>query len=310
MYKRMQSFHMLYIPFIALAFVVFWMTIFGAKLQLPAFGITWSEFTFTPKPKIEVPKEEDIANLNTAYSNLQNSLASTETLKSEIKELHDKTITAIVCSDTNWYFKQLAEKYSQYEEKLLEIEQDISEYEKQYDRYQNLLANIPDYAIALREEKNQEFTESVVPVYELVCSKKEQYMADKDEMYAMYESSQQLADSLYEEYMQWCPGLANAEGGNTPEEEICWILRVVENRIKSSRFPNTLYGVISAPGQYSTFRSGAIYITPPARVRQIVERYLRGEIRVDMPDNVLFQALFVQGPIWKHTSSGEYFCFA
>lgn len=310
MYKRMQSFHMLYIPIIALAFVVFLVTIFGAKLQLPAFGITWSEFTFTPKPKIEVPKEEDIANLNTAYSNLQNSLASTETLKSEIKELYDKTITAIVCSDTNWYFKQLAEKHSQYEEKLLEIEQDISEYERQYDRYQTLLANIPDYAIALREEKNQEFTENVVPVYKLVCSQKERYMADKDEMHSMYESGKQLADSLYEEYMQLCPGLANAEGGNTPVEEICYILKVVENRIKSPKFPNTLREVLWQRNQYSTVASGAIYITPPARVRQIVENYLRGDIRVDeMPDNVLFQSMYINGTIWKHMDSGHYFCF-
>lgn len=135
-------------------------------------------------------------------------------------------------------------------------------------------------------------------------------MADKGEMYAMYESSKQLADSLYEEYMKLCPGLANAEGGSTPVEEICYILRVVENRIKSPKFPNTLREVLWQRNQYSTVASGAIYITPPERVRQIVESYLRGDIRVDeMPENVLYQSRRINGSIWKHMDSGHYFCF-
>lgn len=83
---------------------------------------------------------------------------------------------------------------------------------------------------------------------------------------------------------------------------------VVLNRVNDSRFPNTIYGVLHQSGQYCGF-----YAEPTtqniANAKYLLEN---GSV---LPENVVFQALFVQGsgtycsyydPVFNNTT---YFCY-
>ena len=117
------------------------------------------------------------------------------------------------------------------------------------------------------------------------------------------------------------------EAGNTNEELRQYVAQVVLNRVADSRFPNTIYGVITQRGQYAgnyatTSATQAIkdrdlqrgtnsYATCVASVKQAMMG------RVDMPANVIFQANFRQGTgVWRsvyfnsgYFASTSYFCY-
>lgn len=92
------------------------------------------------------------------------------------------------------------------------------------------------------------------------------------------------------------------EAGHTTEQLRQYVAQVVLNRVEDSRFPDTVKGVITQPGQYSTK-----YAT--------VEAAMMGQ--VEMPSNVLYQANFSQGKgVWKSVyfnsgwyASTSYFCY-
>lgn len=57
---------------------------------------------------------------------------------------------------------------------------------------------------------------------------------------------------------QWLLKTAQAEAGNQGITGQWLVMCVILNRVESEDFPDTVYGVISQPGQFSTFASGAI----------------------------------------------------
>ena len=77
-----------------------------------------------------------------------------------------------------------------------------------------------------------------------------------------------------------------------------WTGAVVMNRVKSPKFPNTVKEVLyqKKPIQYST--TGKFEMA-----RDIWENGTP-----DVPENVLYQATFSQGKIWKQLN-GEIFCY-
>ncbi len=94
------------------------------------------------------------------------------------------------------------------------------------------------------------------------------------------------------------------------------VAAVIMNRVKSDKFPDTVYDVVAQKGQYLIgYANGDPQYTPPPEVfeecRQIATRALRGEI--DCPDNVLYQAEFKQGSgvyeVCKTGYSTTYFCY-
>lgn len=118
------------------------------------------------------------------------------------------------------------------------------------------------------------------------------------------------------------------EAGQTTEQLRQYVAQVAVNRVLDSRFPNTIYGVITQPGQYA-----GKYATEEATQKIKNNDAANGTYhwlncvssakmalmeRVDMPRNVLFQANFTQGTgVWKavHFDSGwfastSYFCYA
>ena len=98
-----------------------------------------------------------------------------------------------------------------------------------------------------------------------------------------------------EEDLDLLARLITAEMGASwvSDEMQLYVGSVVINRMNHELFPDTLYDVIYAKGQYSPTWNGAINNTPDERTienaRQLLER---GSV---LPENVVFQANFPQG---------------
>ena len=83
---------------------------------------------------------------------------------------------------------------------------------------------------------------------------------------------------------------------------------VVMNRVKHHLFPNTLQGVIYAPGQYACVGNYWFNQYPPQECLDIARQLLEGET-FGVPSNVVFQAQFRQGKgIWKQVGV-HYYCY-
>lgn len=117
------------------------------------------------------------------------------------------------------------------------------------------------------------------------------------------------------------------ESGHTTEQLRQYVAQVVLNRVEDSRFPDTVKGVITQPGQYSTKyatveAANAIQATDSKNgtyyygiCEDSVKAAMMGQ--VEMPSNVLYQANFSQGKgVWKSVyfnsgwyASTSYFCY-
>ena len=117
------------------------------------------------------------------------------------------------------------------------------------------------------------------------------------------------------------------EAGHTTEQQRQYVAQVVLNRVEDSRFPDTVKGVITQPGQYSTKyatveAANAIQATDSKNgtyyygtCEDSVKAAMMGQ--VEMPSNVLYQANFSQGKgVWKSVyfnsgwyASTSYFCY-
>lgn len=103
--------------------------------------------------------------------------------------------------------------------------------------------------------------------------------------------------------------LMYAENGSS-ESDDCVLLTgiVVIKRMKSDKYPNTLEGVISQQGQYSTYQTGEIECEPDERCLEIAEEILRFNLQKYYPDNLVYQAEFPQGSKTYKQFGHEYFC--
>lgn len=117
------------------------------------------------------------------------------------------------------------------------------------------------------------------------------------------------------------------EAGHTTEQLRQYVAQVALNRVADSRFPNSVKGVITQPGQYAgkyasaettkaikakDAQNGTYYY---ATCENAVKKAMMGQ--VNMPGNVLYQANFSQGKgVWKSVyfnsgwyASTSYFCY-
>ena len=100
------------------------------------------------------------------------------------------------------------------------------------------------------------------------------------------------------------------EAGSTTEQLRQYVAQVALNRVADSRFPNTVKGVITQPGQYNT-KYAAMETAQTIKnkdttngtynwetCKNSVKQAMMG--KVAMPSNVLYQANFSQGKgLWK-----------
>lgn len=103
------------------------------------------------------------------------------------------------------------------------------------------------------------------------------------------------------------------EAGGSSEEIQLLVANVVINRVNSSRYPNTIYGVLTQRMQYGTMWKYGISFPKWADQKvkdqcySVARRILEGE-RV-CPANVVFQAEFKQGSGVYKEFDGFYFCY-
>lgn len=85
------------------------------------------------------------------------------------------------------------------------------------------------------------------------------------------------------------------------------VASVIMNRVESDKFPNTIFEVLVQPGQYAFVNDEIIWGEPDERAIKNAEYvYWNGS---QIPENVLFQAEFLQGSgVWKQIDN-QYFCY-
>lgn len=103
------------------------------------------------------------------------------------------------------------------------------------------------------------------------------------------------------------------EAGGESEEMQLLVANVIINRVNSPLYPNTIYDVLTQPGQYGTMSVDGISFpswannTDKTQCYNVASRILNGERYC--PENVLFQAEFKQGSgVYKHIGN-MYFCY-
>ena len=111
----------------------------------------------------------------------------------------------------------------------------------------------------------------------------------------------------------------NEAGYGCSDRHMELVAAVVYNRLKSDRFPNTVYDVVVAPSQYHpAYAKDNSYYGKRAResrlwskCQEIATRALKGEI--ECPANVFYQANFEQGSgiykIYETSYSTTWFCY-
>ena len=99
-------------------------------------------------------------------------------------------------------------------------------------------------------------------------------------------------------------------GGHEDDEALLLTGVVVLKRVKSKYYPDTIMGVISQKGQYSTYADGKFWNEPSKRSMRIAKKLLSTDIADDYPDNLVFQAEFEQGRTVYKKLGYEYFCLA
>ena len=99
-------------------------------------------------------------------------------------------------------------------------------------------------------------------------------------------------------------------GGHEDDEALLLTGVVVLKRVKAKYYPDTIIGVISQNGQYSTYADGKFWNEPSSRSMRIAKKLLSTDIADDYPDNLVFQAEFEQGRAVYKKLGYEYFCLA
>lgn len=120
--------------------------------------------------------------------------------------------------------------------------------------------------------------------------------------------------SYTEDDLYWLSRIINAEAGSNWLPD--WFQRdvgsVVLNRVKSTRFANSIKGVAFESGQYYCATSGSIYQTPSDRAVENAKYIL--ENGSTLPEGVLGQSEFVQGEVHSqytdpYLGTTTYFCY-
>lgn len=191
---------------------------------------------------------------------------------------------------------------SVYADNLSSMESQLSTYEKQIDELEQ--KQISAFAI-VQSAKDLEL-EDKNPIIVKASEIWFQAYQEKQELLEKYENFKKeyekekvnaekaKAPSYSEEDLTLLAKLIYAEAGSNwlTDEHQQLVGNVVLNRVKSSKFPNTLEGVIYQSGQYSTAKK-LKNITPDARTINNAKILLEGT-RV-CPDDILYQANFPQG---------------
>lgn len=252
------------------------------------------------------------STLNVIYLSLDNSFSNANVSVNETKTMAKSAINALVCSEANYYNNKAHQAYSNFNAYMTEISEKMYSYREQYKKCVELIEEINELQKYLGIKQLSEL--SVISDREVM--EREKSLTEEDiELVNCLSESQTYADTLYAEYYPLLLPLVTGEAGDYyyPDLDQFYIMNVAENRVKSKYFPNTIREVIFQPGQYQPTWDGSWNKKSDQRTKENVEKYLRGQVDTAMPDEVVYQAMFIQGDyVWKHVTNpvdiGHYYC--
>ena len=111
----------------------------------------------------------------------------------------------------------------------------------------------------------------------------------------------------------WLAKSMYAENHSSTDKTVLLTGIVICQRVRAASYPDSIYGVISQRGQYSTWAHKKIQsCEPDERCLEIAEEILRFKLYKKYPHNLVFQSQFKQGvSTYKYISEdNEYFCLA
>jgi len=115
--------------------------------------------------------------------------------------------------------------------------------------------------------------------------------------------------SYTEEDLYFMSRIVQAEAGYCEREMIEGVASVIINRVNDERFPDTVYGVVSQSGQYSTFSTVDSQVPTDDVIEVCIDVLENGS---KFPPDVIYQANVILGPVYKTLStsySTMYFCY-
>lgn len=250
----------------------------------------------------------DLENLE---NNIKTEIEASIQYRDDAISLANTSLNQIVCSDTNRYNNEAKKSFELFSTTYDSLNSKIEEYKTEYKKAKKLVKEINE----LKEKLNDENKKGLKNFLHTIEETLENLSNSRDTTKALVDSAQVNADRLFNEYYPYSLKVVTCECGSPycPDLDQFLVLKVVENRIKSKRYPNTIAEVIFQKGQYACTWDGSWETKiPDERTKENVRKYLRGEVDTGAPDNLLYQAMFVQGPIYTHVSNpvdgGHYYC--
>lgn len=111
-----------------------------------------------------------------------------------------------------------------------------------------------------------------------------------------------------EEDLYYMSRIVQAEAGYCERAMVEGVASVIMNRVNDDRFPDTVYGVVSQSGQYSTFSTVDSQIPTDDVIDVCIDVLENGS---KFPADVIFQANVPLGPVYQTLStaySTMFFC--
>lgn len=100
----------------------------------------------------------------------------------------------------------------------------------------------------------------------------------------------------------------NAEAGDVSYRCQKLVGVVVVKRRDHKLFPNTIKEVVHSPSQYACVSSDRFKEKPPKKIKKLAKSLLKKGGTSEFPNNLVYQANFVQGTSVYEKVDGVYFC--
>lgn len=116
------------------------------------------------------------------------------------------------------------------------------------------------------------------------------------------------AKNYTKEDVKYLAKTINAEAGNVSYECQKLVGVVIVKRRDHKLFPNSIKKVVHSPGQYACIGSGKWEEKPPKSIKKLAKKLLKKGGVAGYPDNLVYQANFIQGTSVYAKVDGVYFC--
>lgn len=251
------------------------------------------------------------SNLSNLESEIKTKMQALYQHRDNAISLANTSMNQIVCSDINRYNNEAKESFNTFLTEYEILNTLIDEYKVEYKKDKKIVKEINEIKEKLNDSEKKGLKNYLSTIEDSLTN----LATSKGEAEALLAQCQQNADNIFNEYYPYMLKVVTCECGSDycPDLDQYLVMKVVENRIKSNRYPNSIQEVIFQEGQYACTWDGSWETKiPDERTKENVRKYLRGEVDTGAPDNLLYQAMFIQGPVYAYVTNpvdgGHYFC--